>query len=161
MPSRLNGCARSAGEGKGSPSSSMESPHCVCAADVPSSSRVRVDASYAPYPCRRRHRRLRRRVGVGGLVYWRGRGAGELTAHLLTLAQTLLVAQVALGLLLLSGGYRAADRLHYAYGSLSLGAALAPWFYAPPPAVVACSGSRGCWRSPLLSRFARSWWRAR
>ena len=67
----------------------------------------------------------------GGLVYWRGRGAGELTAHLLTLAQTLLVAQVALGLLLLSGGYRAADRLHYAYGSLSLGAALAPWFYAP------------------------------
>jgi hypothetical protein len=67
----------------------------------------------------------------GGLVYWRRRGAGEVTAHLLALAQTLLVAQVGIGLLLLSGGYRAADKLHYAYGSLSLAAALAPWFYAP------------------------------
>jgi hypothetical protein len=68
---------------------------------------------------------------LGGLRYWRGRGAGPITTHLLSLAQTLLVAQVGIGLLLLSGGYRAADKLHYAYGSLSLGAALAPWFYAP------------------------------
>lgn len=68
---------------------------------------------------------------VAGLGYWRRRGAGGVTTHLLSLAQTLLVAQVGLGLLLLSGGHRAADDLHYAYGSLALGAALAPWFYAP------------------------------
>lgn len=67
----------------------------------------------------------------GGIVYWRGRGAGALTTHLLALAQTLLVAQVGLGLLLLSDHKRAADHLHYLYGSLALGAALVPWFYAP------------------------------
>ena len=39
---------------------------------------------------------------AGGLVYWRKRGAGKLVANLLALAQTLLVAQVGLGLLLLS-----------------------------------------------------------
>ena len=68
---------------------------------------------------------------AGGLVYWRRRGAGQIVANLLALAQTLLVAQVALGLLLLSDGRRAVDELHYVYGSLSLGAILAPWMYAP------------------------------
>ena len=68
---------------------------------------------------------------VGGLVYWRRRGVGNVVAHLLALAQTLLVAQVALGLLLLSDDRRAVDELHYAYGSLSLAAILAPWLYAP------------------------------
>ncbi len=68
---------------------------------------------------------------VAGVAYWRGRGAGSVTTHLLALAQTLLVAQVAIGLLLLSGDRRAADQLHYLYGTLSLGAAFAPWFYAP------------------------------
>ena len=68
---------------------------------------------------------------VGGVAYWRGRGAGSITTHVLALAQTALIAQVGLGLLLLSGEHRAADRLHYAYGTLALGAALAPWFYAP------------------------------
>jgi hypothetical protein len=68
---------------------------------------------------------------VGGLVYWRGRGAGRLLANLLALAQTLLVAQVGLGLLLLSDDRRAGDELHYVYGSLALGAILAPWMYAP------------------------------
>ena len=68
---------------------------------------------------------------LGGLAYWRRRGAGNLVAHLLALAQTLLVAQVALGLLLLSDDRRAVDELHYAYGSLSLAAILAPWMYAP------------------------------
>jgi hypothetical protein len=67
----------------------------------------------------------------GGLVYWRGRGAGELLAHGLALAQTLLVAQVGLGLLLLSDDRRAPDDLHYVYGSLALAAVLVPWFYAP------------------------------
>ena len=68
---------------------------------------------------------------MGGLLYWRGRGAGATTAHLLALAQTLLVAQVGVGLLLLYDGRRATDQLHYVYGSLALGAILAPWLYAP------------------------------
>jgi hypothetical protein len=68
---------------------------------------------------------------LGGLVYWRRRGAGGVVAHALALAQTLLVAQVGIGLLLLSDERRAVDELHYLYGSLSLGAILAPWLYAP------------------------------
>ncbi len=68
---------------------------------------------------------------LGGLVYWRKRLPGRFVANLLALAQTLLVAQVALGLLLLSDDRRAGDELHYAYGSLSLAAILAPWMYAP------------------------------
>jgi len=68
---------------------------------------------------------------TGGYLYWRGRGAGRMTTHLLSLAQTLLVAQVAIGLLLLAGDHRAGDELHYAYGTMALGAALVPWFYAP------------------------------
>jgi hypothetical protein len=68
---------------------------------------------------------------VGGFVYWRRRGVGRLVANLLVLAQTLLVAQVGLGLLLLSDDRKAVDELHYVYGSLALGAILAPWMYAP------------------------------
>jgi hypothetical protein len=68
---------------------------------------------------------------VGGHAYWRKRGAGALTTHALALAQTALVAQVGIGLLLLADDRRAPDDLHYAYGTLSLAAALAPWFYAP------------------------------
>jgi len=68
---------------------------------------------------------------IGGLVALRRRGAGPVQRQLLALAQTILIAQVGLGLLLLSGDYRAADRLHYAYGTLALAAVLAPWLYAP------------------------------
>jgi hypothetical protein len=68
---------------------------------------------------------------VGGFAYWRKRGAGRLVSNVLALVQTLLVAQVGLGLLLLSDDRRAADELHYVYGSLALGAVLAPWMYAP------------------------------
>jgi hypothetical protein len=50
----------------------------------------------------------------------------------LALTQALLIAQVALGLLLLSDGRRTADDLHYLYGTLALLAALSPWLYAPP-----------------------------
>ena len=57
--------------------------------------------------------------------------AGSLVAQLLALAQTLLVAQVGLGLLLLSRQHRAQDHLHYAYGSFALLAVLSPWLYAP------------------------------
>ena len=61
----------------------------------------------------------------------RKRGAGRSVAHLLALAQTLVIAQVALGLLLLSDHKRAADKLHYAYGTFALLALLSPWLYAP------------------------------
>jgi hypothetical protein len=67
---------------------------------------------------------------LGFVSYRRGR-AGATVAHALALAQTALVAQAALGLLLLSDGRRAPDRLHYTYGALALGVALSPWFYAP------------------------------
>jgi hypothetical protein len=71
-------------------------------------------------------------AAVLGLVsYRRGAGAGPIVVHALTLAQTVLIGQAALGLLLLSDGRRAPDRLHYTYGALALGVALSPWFYAP------------------------------
>ena len=68
---------------------------------------------------------------TGGLAYRRRRDPGRLVANLLALAQTLLIAQVAVGLLLLSDERRSADDLHYAYGTLALAAVLAPWLYAP------------------------------
>ena len=61
----------------------------------------------------------------------RRRGAGTSVAQLLALAQTVLVAQVALGLLLLSDDRRSPEKLHYAYGTMALLATLAPWLYAP------------------------------
>ena len=70
--------------------------------------------------------------GWGAWYLWRKRYPGRVYAHLLAAGQALLIAQVALGLLLLSDGHRAPDELHYLYGALALGAALAPWLYAPP-----------------------------
>ena len=67
----------------------------------------------------------------GFVAYRRGRDAGRSLPHLFALAQTLLVAQVGLGLILRSDGQRAADRLHYTYGTLALLAVLSPWLYAP------------------------------
>jgi hypothetical protein len=65
-------------------------------------------------------------------AFWaRRRSAGSVVSQLLALAQTLLVAQVALGLLLLSDHHRAKDQLHYAYGTFALAAVLSPWLYAP------------------------------
>jgi hypothetical protein len=71
-------------------------------------------------------------AAVWGLVSARRRRrAGHVLGNLLALAQTLLVAQVGLGLLLLSDDRRTSDDLHYAYGVLALAAVLAPWLYAP------------------------------
>jgi hypothetical protein len=70
-------------------------------------------------------------AAVLGLVAYRRRSAGFAVQHGLALAQTILIAQVGLGLLLLSRHYRAPDRLHYAYGTFALLAVLSPWFYAP------------------------------
>ena len=65
------------------------------------------------------------------VAYRRRGGAGAIVSHALVLAQTLLIAQAALGLLLVSGDHRAPDKLHYAYGAFALGVVLSPWFYAP------------------------------
>ena len=69
---------------------------------------------------------------AGGAVWYRRREPRGVVTNLLALAQTLLVAQAALGLLLVAGDHRAPERLHYLYGSLALLAALSPWLYAPP-----------------------------
>jgi hypothetical protein len=69
-------------------------------------------------------------AAVLGFVAHR-RGAGGIVSHALVLSQTALIAQAGVGLLLLSDGRRAPDRLHYAYGAFALGVVLAPWFYAP------------------------------
>jgi hypothetical protein len=68
---------------------------------------------------------------LAGAAYYRRREPRGLVTHLLALAQTLIVAQVGIGLLLLSEHHRAPHRLHYLYGSLTLLAVLAPWLYAP------------------------------
>ncbi|MGZ4379697.1 MAG: hypothetical protein ACXVRY_16690 [Gaiellaceae bacterium] len=68
---------------------------------------------------------------LAGVAYYRRREPRGFVTHLLALAQTLIVAQAGLGLLLLSGHHRSPHRLHYLYGSLSLAAVLAPWLYAP------------------------------
>jgi hypothetical protein len=72
-------------------------------------------------------------AGVLALVAYRRRGSGGgLVSHALALAQTLIVAQAGLGLLLL-GDHRHADRReHYMYGSLAVLAVVWPFFYAPP-----------------------------
>ena len=67
----------------------------------------------------------------GASGYLRRRNPGELLGHGIALVQTLLVAQVGLGLLLVSDDRRAGDDLHYVYGTLALAAVLAPWLYAP------------------------------
>ena len=69
-------------------------------------------------------------AALGFWAYRRG-GAGFAVQHALALAQTVLIAQVGLGLLLLSDHRRAQDKLHYAYGTFALLAVLAPWLYAP------------------------------
>jgi hypothetical protein len=70
----------------------------------------------------------------GGGAYLRHRVPGRVLGHVIALVQTLLIAQIGLGLLLLSDDRRASDDLHYVYGSLALAAALAPWMYAPTDA---------------------------
>ena len=67
------------------------------------------------------------------LIAYRRRGsAGGLVAHALSLAQTLIVAQFAVGLLLLADHRHADKGTHYMYGSLAVLTVAWPWFYAPP-----------------------------
>ena len=70
-------------------------------------------------------------AGAGFLAWRRRRAPGRLLTHALALVQTVLIAQVGMGLVLLGDHKRAADHLHYLYGTLALLAVLSPWFYAP------------------------------
>ena len=70
-------------------------------------------------------------AAAGGWAYYRKAEAPAYLAHLLALAQTVVIAQAALGLLLLSSHHRAMDKLHYVYGGVALLAVLSPWMYAP------------------------------
>jgi hypothetical protein len=67
----------------------------------------------------------------GAAAYLRHKNPRRLLGHVIALVQTLLIAQVGLGLLLVSDERRASDDLHYVYGTLALAAVLAPWMYAP------------------------------
>ena len=73
-------------------------------------------------------------LAAGWGVYYvvRKRVPSPVFAHVLAAAQAIVIAQVGLGLLLLSGDERTTDQLHYVYGFLSLGVMLSPWIYAPP-----------------------------
>ncbi len=71
-------------------------------------------------------------LGWGAVYVVRKHPPGRVYAHVLAGAQALVIAQVALGLLLLSDDRRTADDLHYLYGLLALAAVLSPWLYAPP-----------------------------
>src|SRR5256884_8403229 len=68
------------------------------------------------------------------VAYRRRGGAGALVSHVLALGQTLIVAQVAIGLLLLADHRRADKSVHYMYGSLAVLAVALPWLYAPKDA---------------------------
>jgi hypothetical protein len=59
---------------------------------------------------------------------WRG---GAVVSQLLALAQTLIVAEVAFGVLLVADHRDADQGVHYMYGSLALLAVAWPWLYAP------------------------------
>jgi hypothetical protein len=71
-------------------------------------------------------------AGLAVIAYWWPGTGGPLVAHILALAQTLIVAEVAFGVLLLADDRHAADDVHYMYGSLAVLAVAWPFFYAPP-----------------------------
>jgi hypothetical protein len=72
-------------------------------------------------------------VLAGGVaLYARRRPTrSPLVPNLIALAQTLVAAQIGLGLLLIADDKRAEERLHYAYGVFALLALLTPFLYAP------------------------------
>ena len=70
-------------------------------------------------------------AGVVALVARRWPTRSRLVPNLIALAQTLVAAQIGIGLLLLADDKRAPEKLHYAYGVFALAALLAPFVYAP------------------------------
>ena len=70
-------------------------------------------------------------AGTVALVARRRSVRGGLVANLIALTQTLVAAQIGIGLLLLADDLRAEQQMHYAYGVFALLALLAPFLYAP------------------------------
>ncbi|MDX6481079.1 MAG: hypothetical protein QOG85_1589 [Gaiellaceae bacterium] len=70
-------------------------------------------------------------AAAGGWAYFRKTAPRGYLTHALALAQTLVIGQAAIGLLLLSSQHQAMDKLHYLYGGIALVAVLSPWMYAP------------------------------
>ena len=67
-------------------------------------------------------------VAVWGFVaYRRSSPPGRLFTHMLALAQTLVLAQATLGLVLISRDLRPGQQLHFAYGLLPLLAVAYPY----------------------------------
>ena len=56
----------------------------------------------------------------GYVAYRRNAPPGEYYRQMLAMAQTLVIAQATLGLVLISDGYRPGDQLHFVYGLLPL-----------------------------------------
>src|SRR5439155_1197065 len=89
------------------------------------------------------------------VAYRRRAGAGALVSHVLALAQTLVVAQVAVGLLLLAGHYRADKGVHYMYGTLAVLAVAWPWVDARARRLLRLgTPDRGGDRPVFLARLA-------
>ena len=78
---------------------------------------------------------------LAGLAYVRRKEPRSIVTHLLALAQSVIVAQVALGLLLLSEHKRAPERLHYLYGTLRCSPCSPPGCTRPPTAAPGSAGS--------------------
>jgi hypothetical protein len=100
-------------------------------------------------------------VAIWGFVaYRRNAPPGRAFPHLLALAQTLVIAQAMLGLLLVSEGFRPAQKLHFAYGLLPLLAIAYPYalrgedgrrnllYFAIGSAVVSALGVRAYMTGP-------------
>jgi hypothetical protein len=67
-------------------------------------------------------------VAVWGFVaYRRDHAPGALFTQVLALAQTMVIGQATLGLILVSDGLRPADSLHFAYGLIPLLAVAYPY----------------------------------
>src|SRR6476659_810556 len=70
-------------------------------------------------------------AGVIALIARRRPTRSRLVPNLVALAQTLVAAQIGIGLLLIADDKRAHERLHYAYGVFALLALRASFLYAP------------------------------
>ena len=100
-------------------------------------------------------------VAVWGYVaYRRNAPPGRFYMHALALAQTSVIAQATLGLLLVSQGHRPGDKLHFAYGLIPLLAIAYPYalrgedgrknllYFAAGSAIVAALGVRAYMTGP-------------
>jgi hypothetical protein len=100
-------------------------------------------------------------VGIWGLIaYRRDRPPGSWYVQALAVAQTAVIAQATIGLVLLSQGHRPGDKLHFAYGLLPLLAIAYPYalrgedgrrnlfYFAVGSTVVAALGVRAYMTGP-------------